>query len=53
MRSADEMIAYYKKTDDMRSIEDGLDEKTGKDGAMTRNWKSGVPPQISGDDLFL
>ena len=55
VRSADEMIAYYKKLTEkypLRSIEDGLDEEDWEGWVhMTR--KLGNRVQLVGDDLFV
>ena len=55
VRSADEMIAYYKKLTEkypLRSIEDGLDEEDWEGWAhMTRELGNRV--QLVGDDLFV
>lgn len=55
VRSADEMIAYYKKLTEkypLRSIEDGLDEEDWEGWVhMTR--KLGDRVQLVGDDLFV
>ena len=55
VRSADEMIAYYKKLTEkypLRSIEDGLDEEDWEGwGHMTRELGDRV--QLVGDDLFV
>lgn len=55
MRSADEMIAYYKKLTEkypLRSIEDGLDEEDWEGWVhMTRELGNRV--QLVGDDLFV
>ena len=55
VRSADEMIAYYKKLtekDPLRSIEDGLDEEDWEGWVhMTRELGDRV--QLVGDDLFV
>lgn len=55
VRSADEMIAYYKKLTEkypLRSIEDGLDEEDWEGWAhMTRELGDRV--QLVGDDLFV
>lgn len=55
VRSADEMIAYYKKLTEkypLRSIEDGLDEEDWEGwGHMTRELGNRV--QLVGDDLFV
>ena len=55
VRSADEMIAYYKKLTEkypLRSIEDGLDEEDWEGWVhMTRDLGNRV--QLVGDDLFV
>ena len=55
VRSADEMIAYYKKLTEkypLRSIEDGLDEEDWEGWVhMTRELENRV--QLVGDDLFV
>ena len=55
VRSADEMIAYYKKLTEkypLRSIEDGLDEEDWEGWVhMTR--ELGYRVQLVGDDLFV
>ena len=55
VRSADEMIAYYKKLTEkypLRSIEDGLDEEDWEGWVhMTR--ELGTRVQLVGDDLFV
>ena len=55
VRSADEMIAYYKKLTEkypLRSIEDGLDEEDWE-GWVHMNRELGNRVQLVGDDLFV
>ena len=55
VRSADEMIAYYKKLTEkypLRSIEDGLDEEDWE-GWVHRTRELGNRVQLVGDDLFV
>ena len=55
VRSADEMIAYYKKLTEkypLRSIEDGLDEED-REGWVHMTRELGNRVQLVGDDLFV
>lgn len=55
VRSADEMIAYYKKLTEkypLRSIEDGLDEEDWE-GWVNMTRELGNRVQLVGDDLFV
>ena len=55
VRSADEMIAYYKKLTEkypLRSIEDGLDEEDWE-GRVHMTRELGDRVQLVGDDLFV